>query len=117
MERRYACESGSTSPGRSLRRSMSVRPERWQILSGLGTIYAAWGSTYLAIKISVRTQPPLLSGGARFVVAGLILAGVLGVTGRSLRVSRRELASAVALGVSLLTFGVGIVTVAETRIE
>jgi drug/metabolite transporter (DMT)-like permease len=37
--------------------------------------------------------------------------------GWSLRVSRRELASALLLGVSLLTFGVGIVTVAETRIE
>jgi drug/metabolite transporter (DMT)-like permease len=96
---------------------MSVRPERWKIVAALGTIYVVWGSTYLAIKISVRTQPPLLSGGARFVVAGLILAGVLGVTGRSLRVSRRELASAVLLGVSLLTFGVGIVTAAETRIE
>ncbi len=96
---------------------MSVRPERWKIWTALGTIYVVWGSTYLAIKISVRTQPPLLSGGARFAVAGLILAGVLAATGRSLRVSPRELGSAVLLGVSLLTFGVGIVTVAETRIE
>ena len=92
-------------------------PERWKIWAALGTIYVVWGSTYLAIKISVRTQPPLLSGGARFVVAGLILAGVIAATDRSLRISRRELASALLLGVSLLTFGVGIVTVAETRIE
>jgi drug/metabolite transporter (DMT)-like permease len=96
---------------------MSMTPERWKIWAALATIYVVWGSTYLAIKISVRTQPPLLSGGARFVVAGLILAGVVAATGRSLRVSRRELGSALLLGASLLTFGVGIVTVAETRIE
>ncbi len=36
-----------------------------------------WGTTFLAIKISLETIPPFLMGGARYVLAGLILAGVL----------------------------------------
>jgi drug/metabolite transporter (DMT)-like permease len=96
---------------------MSVTADRWRIWAALVMIYVVWGSTYLAIKIAVRAQPPLYSGGSRFIVAGLILAAALVATRRSLRVPRRELASALLLGVALLTFGVGVVTVAETRID
>ena len=38
-------------------------------------------------------------------------------TGRSIRISRRELAASAVLGVSLLALGVGLVTLAETRID
>ena len=96
---------------------MGVSPARWKLWSALATIYLVWGSTYLAIKIAVRTQPPLFSGGTRFLAAGLALGLALRVAGRSLRVSRRELASALALGVTLLACGVGVVMVAETRID
>jgi drug/metabolite transporter (DMT)-like permease len=94
-----------------------MTPARWKSWTALATIYLVWGSTHLAIKIAVRTQPPLFSGGARFLAAGLALACALGAAGRSLRVSRRELASALAVGVSLLASGVGVVMVAETRID
>jgi len=36
-------------------------------------IYLVWGSTYLAIRYSVETIPPLLTAGVRFSVAGTIL--------------------------------------------
>jgi drug/metabolite transporter (DMT)-like permease len=36
-------------------------------------IYLVWGSTYLAIRYSVETIPPLLTAGIRFSVAGGIL--------------------------------------------
>lgn len=94
-----------------------MTPHRWKLWLALGSVYVIWGSTYLAIKISVRTLPPLLSAGLRFVAAGLILAGVLAALGRSLRVSRAELISAAGLGIALLALGVGIVTLAETRID
>jgi drug/metabolite transporter (DMT)-like permease len=80
-------------------------------------VYIVWGSTYLAIKIAVRTLPPLLSAGTRFTAAGLILAAVLALRGKSLRLSRRELLATAAAGLMLLSFGVGIVHVAETRID
>ena len=36
-------------------------------------IYLVWGSTYLAIRYSVETIPPLVTAGIRFSVAGTIL--------------------------------------------
>ena len=43
-----------------------------------------WGTTYLAIKITIRTMPPILMGGLRYMTAGLILAAVLRAWGRAL---------------------------------
>jgi drug/metabolite transporter (DMT)-like permease len=90
---------------------------RWKFLTALWTVYLVWGSTYLAIKITVRTLPALLSAGTRFLLAGALLAAILSLRGRSLRVTRRELGASALLGVSLLGLGVGMVTLAETRID
>jgi drug/metabolite transporter (DMT)-like permease len=92
-------------------------PARWKLLTALWTVYLVWGSTYFAIKISVRTLPAFLSAGSRFLLAGTLLALILALTGRSIRVSRRELLSSALVGVSLLALGVGGVTLAETRID
>jgi drug/metabolite transporter (DMT)-like permease len=92
-------------------------PARWKFLVALWTVYLVWGSTYLAIKISVRTLPAFLSAGTRFLLAGALLGLILLVTGRSIRVTRRELGSAAILGTALLALGVGVVTLAETRID
>ena len=90
---------------------------RWKLLTALWTVYLVWGSTYVAIKLSVRTLPAFLSAGSRFLLAGFLLALILTVTGRSIRVTRRELAASALLGLSLLALGVGMVTLAETRID
>jgi drug/metabolite transporter (DMT)-like permease len=90
---------------------------RWKLLTALWTVYLVWGSTYVAIKLSVRTLPAFLSAGSRFLLAGFLLAVILTVTGRSIRVTRRELAASALLGLSLLALGVGMVTLAETRID
>ena len=76
-----------------------------------------WGSTYLAIKVSVRTMPALLSAGLRFLLAGLLLAAILSLRRTTLRTTWGEAAAAVGVGVMLLATGVGVVTVAETRID
>jgi len=92
-------------------------PARWKLLTALWTVYLVWGSTYVAIKLSVRTLPAFLSAGSRFLLAGVLLALILWLRGRSIRVTRRELASSALLGVALLALGVGMVTLAETRID
>jgi drug/metabolite transporter (DMT)-like permease len=92
-------------------------PARWKLLTALWTVYLVWGSTYLAIKISVRTLPAFLSAGTRFLLAGALLALILVATGRSIRVTRRELGAAAVVGTALLALGVGVVTLAETRID
>ncbi len=87
------------------------------IWAALLIVYFVWGSTYLGIKIVVETLPPLLSAGSRFLVAGALLAAMLAVRGRSLRISRTELGASAFAGLLLLTLGVGVVHVAETRID
>ncbi|MFD0274876.1 EamA family transporter [Kitasatospora sp. NPDC127111] len=84
----------------------------------LGVVYVVWGSTYLAIRITLETMPTFLSAGARFVCAGLLLGGfVLARRGRSgLRVGVRQLGSSVLVGVLLLTGGNGLVVLGENTI-
>ncbi|HVV57897.1 MAG TPA: EamA family transporter [Gaiellaceae bacterium] len=69
-----------------------------RIWSALWIVYIVWGSTYLAIAVSVETIPPLLAVGTRFVAAGAIMAAVVRYRGGSMRVSRKELASCAVVG-------------------
>src|SRR5436309_15320685 len=48
-------------------------PMSWLVWLCLGIVYVVWGSTYLAIRVTDETMPPLLTSGARFVVAGTIV--------------------------------------------
>lgn len=44
-----------------------------KFIAAFAAVYIVWGSTYLAIKIAIKTLPPLMSGGIRFLIAGVIL--------------------------------------------
>lgn len=83
----------------------------------LAVVYILWGSTYLGIKVAVETIPPLLAAGSRFLTAALLLAAILAWRGTSLRVTRAELGASAIAGGLLLGLGVGMVHVAETRID
>jgi drug/metabolite transporter (DMT)-like permease len=45
-------------------------------------VYVVWGSTYLAIRVVVRTMPPFAAAGLRFAVAGSAMAVVAWLTER-----------------------------------
>ncbi|MBA2554594.1 MAG: EamA family transporter [Geodermatophilaceae bacterium] len=81
----------------------------------LGIVYVVWGSTYLAIGIVVETMPSLTSAGARFFLAGLVMAAVLTLRSgwRRLAVTRVQLLGASLVGLLLPTAGNGLVTVGE----
>jgi len=81
------------------------------VWANLASVYLIWGSTYLAIRVLVRTVPPLYGAGARFVVAGVLMLAFLGR--RSLKVNRRELLACAVIGTLLAGGGNGLVTVAE----
>ncbi|MFJ8621764.1 EamA family transporter [Kitasatospora sp. NPDC093550] len=84
----------------------------------LAIVYVVWGSTYLAIRIVVETMPSFLSAAARFLAAGLLLAGYLLVRQgpAGLKVTGRQLASSALVGVLLLTGGNGLVVLGETSV-
>jgi len=89
-----------------------------RIWAALGTVYLVWGSTYLAIRWSIETMPPMLSAAARFLVAGALLAGWLRIKHgpAAFRVTSRQLRNATICGLLLLTGGNGMVVLAETHI-
>jgi drug/metabolite transporter (DMT)-like permease len=86
-----------------------------RIWLALGTVYILWGSTYLGIKYSIATIPPLLMGSVRFLVAGIILYAIASRTGdgRSDRLGARQWLTALAIGALLLVGGNGGVILAE----
>jgi drug/metabolite transporter (DMT)-like permease len=43
--------------------------------AALTVVYIAWGSTFVAMRVAVRSLPPLTMSGVRFLAAGLLLYG------------------------------------------
>ena len=84
----------------------------------MGIIYVVWGSTYLAIRVMVRSIPPLLGAGARFLLAGAVLWLLLWARrGQVLRsASRHQMGGAAIAGFLILVGGIGLVTVAEQSV-
>jgi drug/metabolite transporter (DMT)-like permease len=98
------------------------------VAAALGTVYVVWGSTYLAIAYVVESLPPLLSAGARFLTAGLMLITFIvardrwrsargPARGARMRWPRAvEWRTAFIVGTLLLLGGNGMVSVAEQTI-
>ncbi|HVR89405.1 MAG TPA: EamA family transporter [Candidatus Limnocylindria bacterium] len=86
--------------------------------TALGTVYLVWGSTYLAIAITLQTLPPLLSAGLRFLVAGLLLLGWIALRRGPtlLRPRPAEIRGAAIVGLLLLVGGNGLVVLAERTV-
>ncbi|MFE4636703.1 EamA family transporter [Streptomyces sp. NPDC056773] len=84
----------------------------------LALVYVVWGSTYLGIRIVVETMPPFLSAGARFLTAGLLLAGLVAWRDgpAALRATRAQVRSAVVVGLLLVLGGNGFVVLGETSV-
>lgn len=81
----------------------------------LWLVYLVWGSTYLAIELAIRTMPPLLSMGARFLAASLLLGFFLQIKfgKKTFQINLRQLLALALLGGLLLGLGLGMVTLAQ----
>jgi drug/metabolite transporter (DMT)-like permease len=92
-------QSDSAKPG-----SLLNTHSRARVRVAFGVIYLVWGTTYAANRIMALALPPVLAAGARFVLAGTLLAVVARARGlalpRGLRAWRAVVAAAV-LGVAL----------------
>jgi len=53
----------------------AARQRRMLVLC-LSAVYLIWGTSYLATRVGVLHLPPLLFGGARFLIAGTVLTGI-----------------------------------------
>jgi drug/metabolite transporter (DMT)-like permease len=99
--------------GSAAAESAAARP--LLVVVALGIVYIVWGSTYLAIRITVRHLPAMASACWRYFTASLILAAILvALSGwKRLRASRRELLGCAVLGLLLPALGNGVVVVGE----
>lgn len=105
-----------TDSSSSLQRST---PPTWQIAVAFALLYVIWGTTYLAIQIGVLDQhlPPLLFGGTRIGLAGLILLGFQAIRRESLAFSRRD-AIGLFVGAGLLfVAGNGLISIALLTVQ
>lgn len=54
---------------------MQAERKKWLTIGAFAVVYVVWGSTYFAIGLGLRSIPPMLMAGSRFLVAGGLLAG------------------------------------------
>ncbi|MFI5206921.1 MAG: EamA family transporter [Gemmatimonadales bacterium] len=76
-----------------------------------------WGTTYLAIRVGVMELPPFLFGGARFVIAGLLLGAIALTLGLKFPRAPEEWAVLAIGGVMLLFGGNGMLVWAEQYVD
>ena len=90
----------------------------WMVWAALWTVYIVWGSTYLAIRVTVETLPPFLAGGARFMIAGALMWTFLRIRkgADAMRLTRSQLRSTLIIGMLLLLGGNGLVMSAEQEV-
>lgn len=96
--------------------STSARALTWAGLSHLLVVYAAWSSTYLAIRIAVRDGsgfPPFSMACARFLAAGVLLLAWAQLHRGGLALSWKDLTFAAVTGSLFFLGGNGLVTWAE----
>lgn len=82
------------------------------VVASLGAVYIVWSSTYLALRYVVDAMPPLLSSGARYLLAGVLLHGFLRLRGSEAPSAKQWLAGVVP-GALLFLCGNGFVALAE----
>jgi drug/metabolite transporter (DMT)-like permease len=90
----------------------------WQVWTALWIVYIVWGSTYLAIRVADRTMPPLLTSGARFLLAGTIVFAVVALRRglAAVRVTGTQVLACLVVGSLLVTGGNGLVMVGEEHV-
>lgn len=78
--------------------------------------YLVWGTTYLAIRFTLESFPPLFMMGTRFLCAGLLLAAWLAWRGTPMP-SARQLRHCAVPALFLLVGGMGLTAIAEQTIS
>jgi drug/metabolite transporter (DMT)-like permease len=88
------------------------------IWSALWAVYIIWGTTYLAIRVSNETLPPLIAAGVRFLVAGAVLYAITARRGDVAgdRPGPAQWKAAAIVGIALVAGGNGLVVLAERTI-
>ncbi len=85
------------------------------IMGPLITLWIIWGSTYMGIALMVKSMPPLLGSGTRFITASLVLGTIVVLVKgpRSFKLTGPQVRGAAFMGVTILGVSIGILSLAE----
>jgi drug/metabolite transporter (DMT)-like permease len=97
---------------------MATQTRSSRMWTALVTVWIVWGTTYLAIAVVVRSMPPLLSAGVRFLVAGALMYGWSVRRGdrRGDHPTGAQWRSAAIIGGLLLLVSNGLIMTAERKV-
>lgn len=87
-----------------------------KLIAAFAAVYIIWGSTYLAIHFAIKTMPPFLMAGVRFIIAGSFLL-LLAARKNKISISKEHWKSGFILGGFLLLGGNGGVVFAQQFIS
>jgi drug/metabolite transporter (DMT)-like permease len=81
-------------------------------------LYLVWGSTYLGIRIAVESIPPFTMASTRFLIAGVIMLGVIAIVRRGAiaRPTPTQLRDCFIVGALLMGGGMGAVAWGEQTV-
>ena len=96
--------------------SNTTRPAKALLILAFAIVYVVWGSTYIAIRVTVETLPPFLSGAVRFLIAGGALLTFLRLRGMPWP-DRLQWRRSFVAGTLMLVGGNGLVMWAEKSIS
>jgi len=82
-----------------------MKRDRALAYAAFAVVCIVWGTTYLAIRIAVRTIPPMLLTGMRFVIAGLVLFAIARLRGEAIPRSKRVLGELLIVGLLMVSIG------------
>jgi drug/metabolite transporter (DMT)-like permease len=103
-------------PGPASSDEAARRRHAFLVALNFAAVYILWGSTYLAIRAGLRTLPPALMAGSRFVIAGAILLAFL--LWRRVPLPPRAMLAPIAITGMLMLFGGNLlVTFAELTVS
>src|SRR4029077_5717317 len=97
------------------RQSQIPNPSRRKAYFAWLFVCLVWGTTYLGIRIALETIPPLLMGGIRYLVSGIVMIAILAARGERLP-RMRMWPALMLLGLLMLGFGNGGVVWAEQTV-
>ena len=89
---------------------------RFRILAAYATIYLVWGSTFLVIRLGVRSLPPMLFAGGRFVSAGALLVAIAALMRERFPSTGLEWRYILAFSLLMIACSSGASTIALTRL-
>jgi drug/metabolite transporter (DMT)-like permease len=85
-------------------------------LLALLVVCVLWGTTYFAIRVGVKTFPPLLFSGIRQIIASIFLILIVWLTGNTFDWTLKNILKQSILGFLLISMGNGLIGCAEVYV-